>query len=390
MYWPRKAAQGKKLHARVRARRKSSCGSTLGMVMVWYVHERPDSAQPKTMTRFPRIKEDYAYRTRYGRAFTGDALEFLKGLPEGSVDLVITSPPYALQRKKSYGNVGTDAYLEWFIPFANATRRILKDTGSFVVNIGGVWNKSSPTRSTYHFELAVKMVKECQFFLAQEFYWHNPARIPGPAEWVTVKRIRVKDSVEMIWWFSKTENPKASNRKVLKPYSEAMLSLLRNGYNHGVRPSGHDVSKKWWQKDNGGAIPPNFMGIESEDYETEGDLSSALQFPNTEANTPYQRMCKATGFKPHPARFPAALPEFFIKMLTDENDLVLDPFAGSNVTGSACERLKRKWLSVDLSEDFVRTSAFRFEEQIVESNIEIPRPDSCLILEQKKRPSASA
>lgn len=341
------------------------------------------------MTNLPHLK-GYAYRTKHGRAFVGDSLEILRALKDSSVDLVMTSPPYALQRKKSYGNVDTDAYIEWFMPFATEVRRVLKDTGSFVVNIGGVWNKSSPTRSTYHFELAVKMVRDEGFFLAQEFYWHNPARIPGPAQWVTVKRVRVKDSVEMVWWFSKTENPKASNRNVLQPYKPSMLSLFKNGYNAGARPSGHDVSAKWWGKDNGGAIPPNFMDIEAPDYPPEDEdlqkLSNMLRFPNTEANTAYQRRCKEYGFAAHPARYPAALPEFFVKMLTDEKDLVLDPFAGSNVTGAVCEKLKRRWISVEMNDEYVLASAFRFEGQIKAARKDIPEPASPLpALKRKAR-----
>jgi len=341
------------------------------------------------MTNLPHLR-GYAYRTKYGRAFVGDSLEILRALADNSVDLVMTSPPYALRRKKSYGNVDTDAYIEWFTPFANEVRRVLKDSGSFVVNIGGVWNKSSPTRSTYHFELAVKMVRDVGFYLAQEFYWHNPARMPTPAEWVTVKRIRVKDSVEMVWWFSKTEYPKASNRKVLTPYKQSMLSLFENGYNAGPRPSGYNVSAKWWGKDNGGAIPPNFMEIENEDYVDDPLLSSAMQYSNTEANTVYQRRCKEFGIKPPPARYPAALPEFFIRMLTDEGDLVVDPFAGSNVTGSVCEKLKRKWVSVDLDDEFVRASAFRFEGRILEARTDIPEPITPPLSVRKKQKNKTA
>lgn len=326
------------------------------------------------MTKKPQIKGNLAYRTKHGSAYVGDSLAVLRSLPDASVDLVMTSPPYALQRKKSYGNVDTDAYIEWFMPFATEIRRVLKDTGSFVVNIGGVWNKSSPTRSTYHFELAVKLVRDAKYFLAQEFYWHNPARMPAPAEWVTIQRIRVKDSVEMVWWFSKTERPKASNRKVLTPYTKAQLSLFKNGYNHGRRPSGHVVSSKWWKIDNGGAIPPNFMEIPSDDYEDDERLASAIIIAGTEANTVYQRRCKEFDIKPHPARYPAALPEFFVKLLTDEGDLVVDPFAGSNVTGAVCDELKRKWISVDLDLEFVRASAFRFEGKIEKASKEMPEP----------------
>lgn len=309
------------------------------------------------MTDFPRIKHDFAYRTKYGRAFVMDSRGFMESLKDESLDLVMTSPPFALQRKKDYGNVDDHEYIEWFLPFAKEIQRVLKPTGSFVLDIGGSWNKGKPTRSVYHYELAVTLVKQLGFHLAQDFFWYNPAKLPSPAEWVTVRRIRVKDSVNTVWWFSKSDKPKASNKNVLVPYSPSMKSLLKNGYNAGTRPSGHDISAHWFQRDNGGAIPSNL-----------------LQISNTESNTEYQRRCKECGIKAHPARFPAALPEFFIKFLSDQGDLVLDPFAGSNVTGSVCENLKRRWLSVDLDRDYVRASMFRFSGSIVESTIPQPRP----------------
>jgi DNA modification methylase len=111
-----------------------------------------------------------------------------------------------------------------------------------------------------------------------------------------------------------------------------------------VRPSGHDISDKF-QRDNGGAIPPNLF-----------------EFANTESNSHYLRRCKEAGIKPHPARFPQALPEFFIKFLTDPQDIVLDPFAGSNVSGFAAEKLNRQWISIELSPDYVVGSKFRFED----------------------------
>jgi len=276
------------------------------------------------------------------------------------MDLVVTSPPFALQRKKSYGNVEHHEYVEWFMPFAREIKRTLKPTGSFVLDIGGTWNRGQPTRSVYHYELAVRLVKDL-FYLAQEFFWYNPAKLPSPAEWVTVRRLRVKDAVNTVWWFSKSPNPTASNRNVLVPYSESMKVLLRNGYNAGLRPSGHDISGNF-SRDHGGAIPPNLLTIS-----------------NTESNSYYQRRCKECGIKPHPARFPAGLPEFFIKFLTKEDDLVLDPFAGSNVTGSVCEVLKRRWISVELEPDYLQASMFRFEDRINESSVAPPRPKLKLV-----------
>jgi site-specific DNA-methyltransferase (cytosine-N4-specific) len=193
-----------------------------------------------------------------GAAFNCNALEVLKALPSSSIDLVFTSPPFALTRQKEYGNEPVERYLEWFMPFCVEIRRVLKDNGSFVLDIGGAWVPGMPVRSVYHLDLAVRLANSKLFILAQEFYWCNPARLPTPAEWVTIRRIRVKDAVNMVWWFSKTEEPKANNRKVLQPYSEAMRSLMRNGYTPKKRPSGHDISRHF-QKDNGGAIPPNLL-----------------------------------------------------------------------------------------------------------------------------------
>ncbi len=273
--------------------------------------------------------------------FRADAIELLQRLPGNSVDLVITSPPFALTRKKEYGNEPVDRYLQWFMPFCEQIRRVLKDTGSFVLDIGGDWVPGVPVRSVYHFELAVRLAKT--FRLAQEFYWFNPAQLPTPAEWVTVRRLRVKDAVNMIWWFGKTENPNADNRRILQPYSESMKGLIRNGYTAKKRPSGHDISTKF-QKDNGGAIPPNL-----------------IQIANTESNSAYLRKCKERGIKPHPARYPEQLVKFFIDFLTSKGNLVIDPFAGSNVTGAVCDRSDRRWLASEIEDRYIEGSSLRFE-----------------------------
>ncbi len=282
-----------------------------------------------------------AYSTPLGAMFEMDALELLTTLPSESVDLVITSPPFALTRKKEYGNEPLDKYLEWFMPFCLEIKRILKAEGSFVLDIGGAWVPGAPVRSIYHFELAVRLAKE--FHLAQEFYWYNPARLPTPAEWVTVRRIRVKDAVNMVWWFGKTEYPNADNRRVLQPYSDSMKNLIKNGYKAKKRPSGHDISTKF-QKDNGGAIPPNL-----------------IQIANTESNSTYLRECRKRGIKPHPARYPEQLVKFFIDFLTKPGDLVIDPFAGSNVTGSVCNQTNRRWIASELEPNYVAGSMIRFE-----------------------------
>ncbi len=287
------------------------------------------------------------YKTEYGAAYLGDAKEILanKSL-EGTVDLIMTSPPFALRRKKEYGNVEAAEYVAWFLDFARVFYRILKPKGSLVIHIGGSWTRGQPTKSLYQYELLIELCRDpvYKFFLAQEFFWYNPAKLPAPAEWVTVRRERVKDAVDCIWWLSKDPHPKASNWNVLQPYSESMKQLFKNGYKAKVRPSGHQISTKF-NIEHKGAIPSNL-----------------LQIANTESNSQYLRLCRQTGIKPHPARYPAGLPEFFIKMLTDEGDLVVDPFAGSNVTGEVCERLKRRWIAIDIVEEYLEGSKFRFDK----------------------------
>lgn len=293
------------------------------------------------------------YKTLLGAAYCADALDVLRRIPDNSVDLVFTSPPYALHFKKEYGNVSKDQYIEWFLPFATEIRRVIKDSGSFVLNIGGSWNKGHPTRSIYQYKLLVAIVEQLGFKLAQDCYWYNPAKMPAPAEWVTVRRIRIKDSVEHVWWFSKTEFPKASNLNVLRPYSEDMKRLAKRGVRNTTRPSGYQIKDSFTGTAAGGSIPPNVI-----DDETPSDM---LKFGNNAANDQYAKRCKEAGIKMHPARFPAALPEFFIKMLTEEGDVVIDPFAGSNTTGKVCESLGRRWIAIDNVETYLEASKFRFE-----------------------------
>jgi DNA modification methylase len=283
-----------------------------------------------------------AYKTALGTAFIGDSRHVLGSMPEASVDLAVTSPPYALHFKKAYGNVEKKDYVEWFLPFARAIHRALKPDGSFVLNIGGSFNQGTPTRSLYHFKLLIALVEEVGFHLAQECFWYNPAKLPAPAEWVTVRRQRVKDSVEYVWWLSKTPWPRANNMNVLVPYSQDMQRLIKRGYRAKLRPSGHNITHKF-QADHGGAIPSNL-----------------IERGNNESNSGYIAACRAAGLKIHPARFPASLPEFFIKLCTEPGQLVIDPFAGSNTTGYVAETLGRRWIASELNEEYVRASALRF------------------------------
>lgn len=288
------------------------------------------------------MSQELVYETPLGKMVCADSLDFMRTLPAESIDLVVTSPPYALHFKKEYGNADQQEYVQWFLPYAAEIRRLLKPDGSFVLNVGGAWTPGAPTRSLYHYRLLLALCDQLGFKLAQEFFWYNPAKMPAPAEWVNVRRIRVKDSVEYIYWLSMSDFPKANNLNILQPYSADMERLITRGLKRTTRPSGHAI-KASFAEDKGGSIPGNL-----------------IQCGNNESNSAYIKGSKRLGKKIHPARFPAELPRFFIAFLTNPGDLVLDPFAGSNTTGSVAEQMGRRWLAVEKHRQYAEDSQLRF------------------------------
>jgi DNA modification methylase len=294
------------------------------------------------------------YETAHGLQVSADSREILQLLPPESLDLIITSPPFALLRQKSYGNEQQGDYVAWLGEFGEAAHRVLKQTGSFVLDLGGAYQRGKPVRSLYNFRVLIDFCDRLKYNLAEEFFWYNPAKLPSPIEWVNKRKIRAKDTVNTVWWFSRGDHPKADVTKVLTPYSDRMKTLLKNPekfYKPKERPSGHDIAAAFG-KENGGAIPSNL-----------------LQIPNTESTSHYLRMCKLLGKDGHPARFPAALPKFFVEFLTEPGDIVVDIFSGSNTTGAVAERLGRTWLSIELDRAYATLSAVRFMEHCLESDI---------------------
>jgi site-specific DNA-methyltransferase (cytosine-N4-specific) len=291
------------------------------------------------------MKSIPAYKTAYGASYCGDSLELMAELPDESVSLIMTSPPFVLQRPKEYGNLDHDEYLDWMVTYGRVAMQKLRHDGSFVIDLGGAYQKGVPSRSLYNFRLLLRFVDELGFHLAEDFYWFNPSKLPSPIEWVNKRKLRAKDAVNTVWWLSKTAWPKADITRVLAPYSERMKKLISDPeafYTPKKRPSGHDIGASFGI-DNGGSLPSNLLNI-----------------PNTESNGQYMASCKLVEASAHPARFPAKLPAFFIDMLTDPNDLVVDIFAGSNTTGQVAETSHRRWLSYELDVKYVAASAFRF------------------------------
>ncbi|HEY9086300.1 MAG TPA: site-specific DNA-methyltransferase [Candidatus Tyrphobacter sp.] len=304
-----------------------------------------------------------SYITELGSAYSGDSRELLEKLDDDSIALVITSPPFALQRQKAYGNKDQGEYIEWLAQFARLVHKKLRNDGSFVLDLGGAYEKGVPVRSLYNFRVLLCFCDELGYHLAEDFYWYNPARLPSPIEWVNKRKLRVKDAVNTVWWFSKTPWPKADVTRVLAPYSDRMRKLMEDPdrfYRPKSRPSGHDIGRAF-ANDNGGSIPPNL-----------------LQFANTESNGQYLGRCRVVGIDGHPARFPVTLPRFFIRFLTDPGDLVVDIFAGSNTTGQAAEADGRRWLAFEERPDYVAASAFRFlPEDASEQTIRAVYADVC-------------
>ena len=333
-----------------------------------YEIEIPEEARP---TRRPSKP---VYTTEFGAMYCGPSEKVLKTkrLKElrGQIQLVFTSPPFPLNTKKRYGNLQGDDYVIWFARFAPLLRKFLRPNGSIVIEVGNAWEPGRPVMSTTVLKALLEFLEKGGLNLCQEFVWYNSARLPSPVEWVNRERIRVKDAFTRLWWMSPTDRPKADNKRVLKEYSPSMQRLIETGkYNPGRRPSEHYVGKNGFKTNNNGAIPPNVLGdadglpsidriITPMDFEKATNL---LKAANTGSRDAYREFCLKHGATIHPARMPRALVEFFLRFLTDEGDLVLDPFAGSNTTGSTAQEMGRRWASIEAEWEYAVHSVGRFD-----------------------------
>lgn len=314
-----------------------------------------------------------------GRLFVGDSVslsqKYLNRHYKNKFNLIITSPPFPLNNKKKYGNLQGEAYYDWFISLAPIFSNLLTDDGSLVIEIGNSWESGRPIQSLLHLECLLGLVKNpnSDLRLIQEFICYNPSRLPSPAQWVTVNRIRTVDSYTHVWWISKSDFPKANNAKVLRPYSKEMENLIkRKKYNAGKRPSEHGISPTAFFRDNGGSIPHNLFELDAIDASRDVRLPhNILSYSNTTSNDYYFKRCREKNISPHPARMHGGLINFFIDFLTDEGDLVLDPFAGSNTTGYCAEKLNRRWISIEANKSYALDSMIRFEDPELNTKIKL-------------------
>lgn len=314
------------------------------------------------------------YKTDYGKYYISKCEAQIKRLKlKGKVQLILTSPPFPLNNKKQYGNLVGEEYLKWITNLAPLFSSVLTPNGSIVIELGNAWEKDRPVQSLLHLKSLMSFVENpsAGLRLCQEFVCYNPARLPSPAQWVTIERIRAIDSFTHIWWMSNSDYPKADNRKILRPYSKSMKKLLVTGeYNAGKRPSEHVISEKSFLTDNKGSISHNVLELEQLDKKRDLRLPySMFSISNTKSNDFFSRACAERNIVPHPARMPLELASFFIEFLTDKGDIVLDPFGGSNTTGFCAEKLKRKWISIEVNQDYGKQSLIRFEEPSLKAKV---------------------
>lgn len=251
--------------------------------------------------------------------YLGDSNEKLKLLYDNSVDLIVTSPPYADQRKSTYGGIHSDKYVEWFLPISKQLLRVLKPTGTFILNIKEKVVEGE--RSTYVMELIIEMRKQ-GWFWTEEFIWHKKNSYPG--KWPN----RFRDSWERLLQFNKDKKFNMYQEEVMVPMGDWAKNRLKNlSETDKIRDNskvgsgfGKNISN-WLDRDK--AYPTNVLHLA------------------TECNN-----------KNHSAAFPEELPEWFIKLFTKQNDTVLDPFMGSGTTLIVANRMKRNSIGIDIVPEY--------------------------------------
>jgi site-specific DNA-methyltransferase (cytosine-N4-specific) len=323
-----------------------------------------------------KVNKSVLYRTNFGEFHIAQCEKKMAEMIKHGVkvQLILTSPPFPLNNKKQYGNLSGDEYLHWLSSLAPLFASLLTNDGSIVIELGNAWEKGRPVQSLLTLKSLMALLEnpKADLRLCQEFVCYNPSRLPSPAQWVTINRIRTIDSFTHVWWMSNSDYPKADNSKVLRPYSKSMLRLLEKGsYNAGKRPSEHTISERSFLTNHNGSIMHNVLELEQMNEKREVRLPvNALSAANTKSNDYFSVACKKNGITPHPARMASELVSFFIEFLTDEGDTVLDPFAGSNTTGWCAERLKRRWISIETEKAYGEQSKLRFTELNLNAKIE--------------------
>ena len=289
------------------------------------------------------------FETEDGTCLWATAETAAAAIEPGSVDLLLTSPMFpTVTDKRGYGTMDPASWLDWMTDMGHAWKDLLTDTGSMFIHLGDVWYRGTPTLSPYIERFVIRMLDDVGLHLAEKFFAEHPTRLPAPRPWVAMRRMRVKPSVDPIYWFSKNEFCKADNRRVLVPYSDSTRKNWIGKHDAGGRtgPSGHDIGRGSFAQDNGGAIPGNLIRCLGQDADVKR----------------YRKAAKAAGFPVHPAIMPREMAEMGVKLATEPGDLVYDPFFGSGTTGHVAEALGRRWLGSERSLDYAQSAALRFPD----------------------------
>jgi site-specific DNA-methyltransferase (adenine-specific) len=251
--------------------------------------------------------------------YLGDCTQLLKTLPDDLVDLIFTSPPYADQRKQTYGGFHPDDYVEWFLPISLQLLRVLKPTGTFVLNIKE--KVVNGERSTYVMELILEMRRQ-GWFWTEEFIWHKKNCYPG--KWPN----RFRDSWERLLQFNKSKHFYMDQQAVMVPMGDWSKSRLKN---LSETDKTRDESKV------GSGFGKNISNW----------LDREMAYP-----TNVLHLATECNNKKHSAAFPEGLPEWFIKLFTKEGDTVLDPFMGSGTTNAVAKRMRRNSIGIEIVSEY--------------------------------------
>lgn len=260
----------------------------------------------------------------------GDCLEQLRKIPENSVDLILTSPPYADQRKNTYGGIHPNKYVDWFSPIASELKRVLKPSGTFILNIKE--KVTDGERSTYVMELIIEMRKQ-GWLWTEEFIWHKRNSFPG--KWPN----RFRDSWERLLQFNKERKFTMYQEAVMVPIGDWAKGRLKNL---------SDVDKTRDNSKNGSGFGKNVSNWKGRD----------MVYP-----TNVLHLATECNNKNHSAAFPKELPEWFIKLFTKDGDTVLDPFMGSGTTIFVAQQMNRKSIGIEILPEYY---------EMVRSEIEKP------------------
>ena len=258
----------------------------------------------------------------------GDCLELLKDIPSDSINLIVTSPPYGKQRKETYGGIDPDIYVDWFLPRAEEMNRVLKPSGSFILNI---WEHvANRERHTYVLELVLAL-KQAGWKWIEEYIWRKTNPMPGKY------MFRVRDAWEHVYHFAKTTD--------LRVYQDAVLIPARWKYTTAAKNTGHRSA-------NGSGLSTGPRRVRSNDSgfgATDESFVSDMVLPHNVIET---TIGSNKGSKRHPAVFPREIPEFFIKFCTVPGDIVLDPFAGSGTTLFVAYDMYRKVIGMEIVPEY--------------------------------------